>query len=647
MDRVELDQWKGREVARLLALVETERRYYQEIVASFPIGAVIVARSGAVVFANRAFRRLAGVRPGELQSKTLDQVIASPRLGAAVEETLRTSTPHPNIPIELAGYEFQASVIPLHGWEDDPESEALIALEGAGTLSALAPPADSSDWPALLWTMHPETQQYLTIDGAREHLLGYSAEHWTSTPDFWREHVHGDDRAAISQFYRTALRQGGEFGCEYRAMTASGKPVWRRDVFRVTLDHEGAPVRVSGVTIDAGARRRAEADNLQFNRFEALTALSRRLSHDFNNSLMVVTGYAEELLAHLPESDARRADVQSIVSAAESMAGVAGELGGFSRRQSSPAVATDLSGVLTAAASRIRSELGATLVLRQPQHRLEAYADPIQLEAMLIAIARSLRDKDDPHMIVAAGEVGVDEQSNLAHALHPGRYVEIALRGPFASEVPRAAFETLISGKDPHSSDITRAYTVAREWGGTMYALRTDHTSEVHLLLPAVVAEPAEPRSPKPAAKVAEPVATAAPEPVEPAPVTIMVVEDEKGIRGLIQKILKREGYQVLVASNSDEADEAAAASPHPIRLVIADLNVSGRDGRAIADRLSGRYPDLRVLYISGYADDPEATTRAVGSAPFLQKPFTLAALVKKVREIAAPENARSATAAA
>ncbi len=241
------------------------------------------------------------------------------------------------------------------------------------------------------------------------------------------------------------------------------------------------------------------------------------------------------------------------------------------------------------------------------------------------------------------------------HGAHPDLRTEwwyitgqaVSGEGAGASEVPRAAFETLISGKDPHSSDITRAYTVAREWGGTMYALRTDHTSEVHLLLPAVVAEPAAPRSPEPAAKVAEPVATAAPEPVEPVPVTIMVVEDEKGIRGLIQKILKREGYQVLVASNSDEADEAAAASPHPIRLVIADLNVSGRDGRAIADRLSGRYPDLRVLYISGYADDPEATTRAVGPAPFLQKPFTLAALVKKVREIAAPENARSATAAA
>lgn len=623
-------------MARLLALVETERRYYQEIVASFPIGAAIVSRSGAIVFANRAFRRLAGIRPGELQSKNLEQVIASQALMAAVEDVLRSSSTRARVPVEMAGYNFQASVIPLHGWEDDPETEALIAFEGAGPPQASVPSDDTGGWPALLWTMHPETQQFLSIEGAEEHLLGYSPQHWTSTPDFWRERVHADDRPAFVEFFRSAIRKGGEFGCEYRALTASRKPVWRRDTFRVTLDGEGNPIRITGVTIDITARRRAETDNVKANRLDALTGLSRRLSHDFNNSLMVVTGYAEELLAHMPDTDPRRSDINAILASAESMAGVSGELGGFARRQATRPGSTDLSAILTEAAGRIRTELGSTLVLRLPQQRLTAHADAAQFEAVLISVARRLRDKNDPHMILVAGEVTVDELPNLPFALRPGRYVEVVMRGPFLAEIPPASFETLVSGKNPHATDMTRAYLVVREWGGTLYALRTEHTSEVHILLPASMAEPVAPAAPKPKP-------AAEPAPAVPVAPTVLVVEDEKGIRGLVQKILKREGYEVLVASSGDQADEVAARSTAPIRLLVTDVTLAGQSGREIADRIAGHYPDLRVLYISGYNDDPEVTLRELGGTPFLQKPFTLAALVKKVREIVPPGMAKAA----
>jgi len=83
----------------LLALVETERRYYQEIVASFPIGAAIVSRSGTIVFTNRAFRRLAGIRPGEVQFKTIDQVLPSARLADCIQGTLRSLEPQSNLPV--------------------------------------------------------------------------------------------------------------------------------------------------------------------------------------------------------------------------------------------------------------------------------------------------------------------------------------------------------------------------------------------------------------------------------------------------------------------------------------------------------------------------------------------------------------------
>jgi hypothetical protein len=371
---------------------------------------------------------------------------------------------------------------------------------------------------------------------------------------------------------------------------------------------------------------------------DAIANLSRQLSHDLNNSLMIVTGYAEELLAELPENDRRRPDVRSILSAAESMAGIAGELHGFTRKQASPAAATELGVLLTAVAARIREEIGATLVLRLSDKRLFALADATQLEAVLLSIARRLRDKIDPHMILLAGPKSIGEMSNLELALKPGDYVEIALRGPFASEVPASSFESFLSGKNPHGGDMARAYAIVREWGGTILTGRSDHTSEVRVLLPGGT-EPAQPgpedTSKQAAAPAAPAMSTATPEAEAGA---VLVVEDETGIRALVRKILEREGYTVVESDSAEEAMEVTRRRATPFRLLIADLKLPGKSGHELAEALSALYPALRVLYISGYTDDAEEVTRDVGAgAAFLQKPFTLAALLKKVREALGP----------
>ena len=634
MDGIELELWTGREVGRLVALLETQRWYSQEILASLPVGAAIVSNRGGLLSANRVFRRLLGVRSEDLYRKNFSQILPSPRLQSSISQTLQEGATHSGIPVEISGSTFRASVTPIRSQDDEIDSEALITLEEASPAEPAAAGADVPGFPGVLWTIRPDTLQFESVSGAGEHLLGYSQKHWLSTPDFWLQRVYTEDRPKVDEFYRFAFMTGGEFACEFRAVTANHNIAWCWDTFRVSMDHAGHAARVDGITIDVTSRRQWEADNVQANRVEALAALSRRLSHDLNNALMVVTGYGEELLASFPENDSRRADVRAILSAADTMAGITGELHGFTRKQASPPVATDISALLTDVAARIRQELGATLDLRLPQTRLAALADAAQLEAALVSIARRLRDKTDPQMIIAGAEVTIQEMSVLTQAVKPGRYIEIALRGAYVSEVPPSSFESFLSGKDPHGADMARSYAIVREWGGTVFTGRTDRTSEVRVLLPAIshraVLEGAH-----------EPQPADSPGPPNSHSGTVLVIEDEKGIRDLIRRILTREGFRVLEASSAEQAIEVARQYPGSIRLLLADMVLPGKSGRELAEELLLIQPNLRVVYISGYTNDPEvvAGTVASGSA-LLQKPFTLSALLKKVHEALKPGEA-------
>jgi hypothetical protein len=139
------------------------------------------------------------------------------------------------------------------------------------------------------------------------------------------------------------------------------------------------------------------------------------------------------------------------------------------------------------------------------------------------------------------------------------------------------------------------------------------------------VAEPA----PEPA------VETPVPEPaVEIVRETILLVEDEAGIRALVRKILRREHYNVLEAGSADEALAMAASAPGRIDLLVTDVRLPAASGRELAERIRETRDDLKVLYISGYTDDDAVRSGAIPpGSKFLQKPFTLGALVSKVKE--------------
>jgi CheY-like chemotaxis protein len=188
-------------------------------------------------------------------------------------------------------------------------------------------------------------------------------------------------------------------------------------------------------------------------------------------------------------------------------------------------------------------------------------------------------------------------------------------------------FEAVLP-KDAAGAALARAYSTAREWGGDLaFSSQPSRGSAFTIYLPFGSA-PLPEATPAP---VSSPVTVPTEAPMRE---TILLVEDEAGIRALVRKILKRERYNVLEAGSGEEASRVAGAFDGKIDLLLTDVMLPGMSGRDLAEDMREALPEVSVLYVSGFTDDE--SVRAGGFPPgskFLQKPFTLSALVQKVRE--------------
>ena len=627
MERTDFEQWKAKEVARLLALVESERRYYQEIVASLPAALVVLGSDRSIVLANRAFRHTFGVRTEDLRRKTIEHILPSPELVEKIRDAhLRVEAQSPSL-IEIEGRRFRVAVVPIRNWDEQGDLETLLMVEEAGAPEFAPRPqapaaavTPSVDVPAVLWKADPRTFAFTSVLGDAEELLGYPASHWVSAPQFFRERIHPEDRAATMSFYESAVSRIGDATTEFRAVAASGAVIWCRETIRVS--ERG----LSGVLTDITLRKQLEREMLAAERSDALQAVAGRLAHDLNNPLMIITGYGEELLQSLPANDAARGDVSQIMSATERISNITAQLLNYTRRVAEPARPVNLNTLLSALEEKLSSGNRVTVEIQRSSEPVWALADASQLQEIVLALASPAREeaKERSRLTISCGVESVTEQIPGA-PLKPGAYARVTIRDDGrGTDSPKSVFETALLGKDPSAS---RAYTIVRQWGGDLtFSGEPFRGSTFTMYLPLTQPEP----TPAPSA-------APAPAPLEPEPrrmPTILLVEDEPGIRALVRKILRREHYAVLEAGSAEEAMNVAAAQEGRIDLLVTDVILPGMSGRDLAEGMRESLPDLKVLYVSGFTPDESVRAGAFPpGAKFLQKPFTLSALVGKVRE--------------
>lgn len=646
MERTGFEQWKPREVARLLALVETERRYYQEMVAALPVALAVLGPDRTIASTNRAFRHLVNLGGDELRGKSIEQILPSDELIERIRLAHAAGDTAP-FSISMGDRRFRMAAIPIRSWEDENQPETLLMVEPvaeaapAEAARSLAPTADLSAIPAVIWQADAETFAFTYATGAAEDILGYPASHWLTEPLFFTERIHPQDRAEVMALYQSAAASGGEASAEFRALNASAMSVWVRETIRVPAPGAGSR-RISGVTTLIGERRQLEAQALEAARVDALKGLSSRLAHDLNNPLMIVSGYTEELLNGLPAGATARGDLAEILAAAKRMAELSGSLLAFTRAQAKAPAKVDLSEILGAVEPSLR-EAARELKIAFPEGAVWTFADPEQLAEAIAALAAfALASTQEAWKVaLTCGTARITERSGSA-TLPPGLYacIEIHAAGHPATSAQRV-FESILP-----VSAVTRAYLDLRQWAGdVVFASEPEQGVRFTVYLPYAEPPYTEPapdetveEQPAPAAAEAAQAEPAPPAPPEPEPEpslgTILVVEDEPGIRGLVRKILRRERYEVLEAGSGEDALTEAAAQDVKIDLLLTDVMLPGMGGRELAETLAASNPELKVVYVSGFTDDEAVRT---GDFPpgsrFLQKPFTLTALVSAVKD--------------
>jgi PAS domain S-box-containing protein len=350
-------------------------------------------------------------------------------------------------------------------------------------------------------------------------------------------------------------------------------------------------------------------------RTEALGRIAGGVAHDFNNLLTTIRGFGEMLLLDMVPDDRRRHDVQRICQAADRGALLTRQLLSFGRNHSEPARPVDLNEVVRGIEALGQRLVGADVQLevRLSQDLGLVRIDSTQLEHVVVNLLLNARDSMPAggRLTLQTGERRISGVSR-GRPVRPGRYVVL--------EVSDTG-----EGLDADARDLGRAIVVGivRQFGGVVRVSSeagTGTTVKVYL-----------PRLEQPDV---EPVDDASQASLRGAE-TVLVAEDEDGVRELLRKTLTEYGYTVLTARHGRDALMLAGERAGDIDLLLTDVVMPEMSGRELAETLVDRRPDLKVLYISGYTDD-EVLQRGVRGREvgLLRKPFATEELARRVRTI-------------
>ena len=398
---------------------------------------------------------------------------------------------------------------------------------------------------------------------------------------------------------------------------------------RVTF--EGRPAALV-LANDVTERRRLEERLNQAEKMEAIGRLAGGVAHDFNNLLTVISGYAEILLAR-PQTPGDE-QLREIAHAAEQAAALTRQLLAFSRRQVLHPRLLQLNEIVAGMEPMVRRIIGddVNVGVRLADELPPVEADRAQLERVILNLAANARDAM-PHggrLTIETAAVELDEDYVASRGDGtPGSNVLLAVSDTgvgMSEEVQRHLFEPFFTTKAPGAGTglgLSTVFGVVKQSGGSIYVYSEEgRGTTFKIYLPAATGD----------ADVAQADGDAA---RERGSETVMLVEDDESVRNLVRVMLETKGYRVLAASCADEAERLCAERPDGVDLLLTDVVMPEVNGRALAERLAGLCPSMRVLFMSGYSDEAVYRHGEISpNAAFIEKPFTDRTLARKVRDV-------------
>ncbi len=457
-----------------------------------------------------------------------------------------------------------------------------------------------------------------------------------STEEFFQL-IHPDDRRATRASVERAIAGERDFAIEFRAIWPDGSAHWVHGRAQASYNTDGTPLRLLGIGMDINDRKLLELQLRQAQKLEAIGQLAGGIAHDFNNALTAILGFSALLMAEMSPDDPGRDDLVEITKAGEHAAGLTRQLLAFSRAQILQPRVMDANAAIGGLEPMLRRILPAhvELVVSLGPHPALIEMDPTQLEQILINLAVNAGDAmpRGGKLTIGTQCVALDERYQQRHLpVAPGNYVLLTARDTgvgMDDATCRRIFEPFFTTKDVGKGTglgLATVYGIVKQSGGDV---RVDSApgrgAAFEIYLPQVSAGAAFPAPEARSTELGNP---------SPCSETILLVEDDEGVRLLARSTLERAGYRVLVAGNPKEAAWLAEDFGGPIQLLLSDVIMPESEGPPLFDRLAIARPDLRVLYMSGYADEAIRHVLLVDGTPFLQKPFTPQALTRKVRDV-------------
>jgi two-component system, cell cycle sensor histidine kinase and response regulator CckA len=610
------------------ALRESEQRF--RALAEAAREAILINENGIIREVNTALTQMLGYSRDELLGKNGVDLLLAPESRAAVQESMRSPgrggtsdvvliaksgqqllVESSSEPITYQGRSMR--VVTMQDMTGRRAAEAALHESDERLRSAMsAARMGSWEWQIEANTISWSAEMY-TIFGASPHTFDGSFEGFIAI-------VHPDDRARVKQTIEASLQgPSSEFTLEHRLKASDGSLRWVESRGRAFGDSSARAVRMAGTSMDTTRRHELEEQLLHSQRMEATGRLAGGIAHDFNNLLTVIMSYSElGRFTLAPEHPSFEA-LEQINVAAQRAAALTRQLLIFARKEVVDPRVVDLNYLVENVAKLLRRVVGEDVLVSIDLCPAPApvTVDPVQCEQLLMNLAVNARDA-----MPGGGTLTI--RTSLTEDS-----VQVSVKDTglgMSREVQERAFEPFFTTKDPGKGTglgLSTCLAIVRRSGGTIHIASVPGSGtafQIELPRAKTRADSEAPHRPSVMPRGDE---------------TVLLIEDDAVVRQLTARILRRQGYTVLVATQADEALQLASNNDQRIDLFLSDVVMPGESGPSVIERLSADRPSAKVLFVSGYPGD-DISRRGIDEASFsfLAKPYSSEQLAQRVRQV-------------
>jgi two-component system cell cycle sensor histidine kinase/response regulator CckA len=482
----------------------------------------------------------------------------------------------------------------------------------------------------VFWMIDLSKREILYVSANYETVWGRTCKSLQAEPDSFFDAIHAEDRPRVLDILQA--ESGLPYELEYRIVRPDYSVRWIRERAFPVREANGLVTRIAAVAEDVTEKRQAEMQLHQSQKMQAVGRLAGGVAHDFNNLLSIIFGHSALLAASSPSEERLRDSVAEINRAAERAAALTRKLLAFGRRQVVEPKALDLNSILAESRKLLRRLIGEEVVLTMNlSSGLNCVnIDPGQIDQLLMNLALNAREAmpQGGELTIETRDVEFDAASGRLHPEAPhGRYVLLAFTDNgcgMTAEAQTRIFEPFFSSKAESTGlGLSVVDGIVKQNGGHVTVASDPGLGATFGIYLPAVEEPRRELSQKARSKP------------RAGDEIILLVEDEDPVREITTLLLESLGYRVLPVCGAEEALELVQTDEVKIDLLLTDVLMPGMSGGELAEAVRAYDPHLKVLFQSGHTDDVVVRNGILNAeVAFLQKPFSIDALGKKIREI-------------